>query len=113
LWTPKKGGSIYRQEVHMNGSKQRRAYTPEFKAEVVTLIYSSDKSIAQLCRELDVPETTVHKWVHQAEVDAGERVGLTTSERDELTQLRRKVRTLEEEHVILKKALAFFARETR
>jgi len=97
----------------MDGSKQRRAYTPEFKAEVVTLIHSSDKSIAQLCRDLDLAETTVHKWVHQAKVDAGERMGLPTSERDELTRLRRKVCTLEEEHVILKKALAFFARETR
>jgi transposase-like protein len=112
LWTPKKGGSIYRQEVHMNGSKQRRAYTPEFKAEVVTLIGSSDKSVAQLCRELDVPETTVHKWLDHARVDAGERVVLTTSEHDELIRLRRKVCTLEEQQLILKKALAFFARET-
>jgi transposase len=58
-------------------------------------------------------ETAVRRWVGQAEVDSGRKPGLTTSEREELGQLRREVRILGEERDILKRAMAFFARETR
>ncbi len=92
---------------------QRRSFTPEFKAEVVSLCRSGNKSIAQICRELDLGETAVRRWVTQAEVDDGKREGLTTSEQEELTQLRKEVRTLRDERDFLKRAAAFFARETR
>ena len=63
---------------------------------------------------MDLTETAVRAWVRQAERDEGVRAdGLTTNERDELTALRRENRTLREERDILKRATAFFARETR
>jgi transposase len=91
----------------------RRAFTPEFKAQVVELCRTSGKSVGQVCRDLDIGETGVRRWLAQAEVDIGRRAGLTTDERAELAQLRKENRILREERDILKRATAFFARETR
>jgi transposase len=65
-----------------------------------------------VCPDLDLTETAVRRWVAQAEIDAGRREGLTTAEREELTQLRKEVRVLRQERDILAKATAFFAKET-
>ena len=97
--------------VHM-GQRARRTFTAEFKAETVALIGSSGKSIGQVCRDLDLTETAVRRWVQQAEVDAGQRPGLTTAEREELARLRRENLVLRQEREILVKAAAFFAKET-
>ena len=97
--------------VHMV-PRARRTFTPEFKAETVELIRSSGKTIAQVCRDLDLTETAVRRWVQQAEVDAGKRPGLTAAEREELIRLRRDVLVLRQEREILVKAAAFFAKET-
>ena len=93
--------------------RQRRYFSPEFKAQTVELIRKSGKTIPEVCRDLDLSETAVRRWVAQAEIDDGRREGLTTSERDELVRLRRENRVLREEREILKKAAAFFAKETR
>jgi transposase len=95
------------------GSKSKRRFSAEFKAETVRLVEQSDQSIAELSRDLDVSETSIRKWVEQARVDAGEQTGLSTDERAELSRLRRENRTLRMEREILKKATAFFARESR
>ena len=79
--------------------KSRRQFTKEFKAETVALIRSSSKSVAQVCRDLDLSETVVRRWLAQAEIDEGCRDGVTTAEREELAKLRRKVRVLREEPV--------------
>jgi transposase len=95
--------------------RKRRAFSAEYKAEVVELIRKSGKSIGAVARELDLTETAVRAWVHQAEVDAGRGPtgSLTTAEREELAQLRKRVKTLEMEREILKKATAFFAKESK
>ncbi len=94
--------------------RKRRAFTDEFKTQTVRLIQESGKSIGEVARELDLTESAVRAWVRQARIDAG-RGGsgpLTTEEREELGRLRREVRTLRLERDILKKATAFFAKES-
>lgn len=96
------------------GKRKRRHFTPEYKAEVVRLAETSGKTAGQLARELDLTETAVRSWIKQAEVDAGKGPSgaLTTAERDELAALRREVKSLKMEREILKKATAFFAKES-
>jgi transposase len=93
--------------------RPRRSFSKEFKAEVVQLVRTSGKTIAAIAREMDLGETAVREWVRQADVDAGRREGLTTSEREELAALRKENRVLREERDILKRATVFFAKETR
>jgi transposase len=93
--------------------RRRRSFTPEFKAEIVEACSRGDRSIGQVARDFDLIETAVREWVRQADVDAGRRDGLTTTEREELSQLRRENRRLREDVEILKRATAFFAKETR
>ncbi len=87
-------------------------YPPEFKVEAVQLVQQRERSLAQIARDLGVCEQTVRNWVKQVEIDSGVRAGLTSEERDELRRLRRENRILKEERDILKKAAAFFARES-
>jgi transposase len=94
--------------------RQRRSFTSEFKAEIVELCRRGDRSLGQVARDFDLTETAVREWVKQAEVDRGERTdGLTTAERAELAALRRENRRLQQDVDILKRATAFFAKETR
>ncbi|WP_393059890.1 transposase [Streptomyces sp. LN549] len=93
--------------------RPRRSFTPVFKAEIVGLCRRGDRSVGQVARDFELTETAVRDWVKQAEVDAGERNGLTSSERGELAALRRENRRLREDVDVLKRATAFFAKETR
>ena len=96
----------------MMTARLRRSFTPEFKAHTVELVRTSGKSVGEVCRDLDLTETAVRRWVAQTDIDAGRREGLTTAEREELSRLRRENRVLREEREILRKAAAFFAKET-
>ncbi len=93
--------------------RRRRSFTPEFKAEVVELCRAGDRSIGQVARDMDLTETSVRKWLAQADIDAGLKDGLTSEEREEVARLRKENRVLREERDILKRATAFFAKETR
>ena len=80
-------------------------YTEEFKAEAVQLARSSpERSIRQLAYELGIADQTLRNWIKQAQIERGEREGLTPEEREELRRLRKENRILREEREILKKA---------
>jgi len=94
--------------------KKRRHFTPEYKAEVVRVVRTSGKKVGEVARDLGLTETSVRAWVRQAEIDEGKggSAALTSAEREELAALKREVKTLRLEREILKKAAAFFAKET-
>ena len=93
--------------------RPRRSFTPEFKADIVERCRTGDRTIGQVAKDFDLTETAVRSWVNQSETDAGERPGLTTEEKEELTRLRRENRSLKEDVEVLKRATVFFAKETR
>ena len=95
--------------------RRRRSFTAEFKAEIVDLCQRGDRSVGQVAKDFDLTETAVREWVKQAERDTGARQdgGLTSTERQELAELRRENRRLREDVDILKRATAFFAKRTR
>ena len=94
--------------------RRRRRFTAEFKAGAVRLVLEEGRSISEVARELDLVPSALGNWVRDAKVEAGQGpVGaVTASEREELARLRRENRHLRMERDILKKAAAFFAKES-
>jgi transposase len=103
-----------RQELSM-ARRKRRAFTPEYKAEAVRLVQAGDRTIQEVAKALDLTETALRSWTKLAAIEAGKGPpgALTTAEREELVRLRRDNKRLEMEREILKKAAAFFARESK
>jgi len=92
--------------------KKRPVYPPEYRYRLIELVRSG-RSIESLSREFEPSAATIRAWVKQADLDEGRRQdGLTTVEREELGRLRREIRELKLEREILKKAAAWFARES-
>jgi transposase len=92
--------------------KTRPAYPAEFRRRIIELARSG-RSVESLARQFEPTATTIRNWIRQSDLDEGRRTdGLTTEEREELVRLRRENRNLREEREILKKAAAWFARET-
>ena len=92
--------------------KSRPPYAPEFRRQLVELVRAG-RTPEELSREFEPTAQSIRNWAEQADLDEGLRSdGLTTAERDELRRLRRENRQLREEREILKKAAAWFARET-
>lgn len=97
------------------GRRSRRSFTDEFRAGAVRLVIDQGKTVGQVARELDLTESALRNWVERARADrgTGKPGALTTAEREELFRLRKENRVLAEEREILKKAAAFFARQSR
>ena len=92
------------------GRARRNRYSAEFKAEAVRLVRSSTDPLAKVARDLGVIPETLRLWVEAARPSSA--VPLTDDERGELKRLRREVRELRMERDILKKATAFFAKQS-
>jgi len=90
----------------------RRPYPPEFRDEAVRLSLQRGDRWKDVADELGVSAETLRLWRKQAAVDAGAAEGLSSSELEELRRLRQQMRMLAKERDILKKAVAFFVRET-
>jgi len=95
--------------------RARRKFTAEYKAEVVRLVLDGGKTIGQVARDFGLTEAAVRQWVKRGGVDAGGggAGALTPAERAELVALRREARQLRMEREILKKAAAFFVKESQ
>ena len=93
-------------------ARTRPPYAPEFRQQLIELVRSG-RTAEELSREYEPTAQTIHNWVKQADVDAGIRGdGLTTEDRSELRRLKRENKQLRMEREILKKAAAWFARES-
>lgn len=94
----------------MGHPRKHRRFSPEFKAEAVRLVRETEEPITKLARELNVSAKSLREWVEAARPAA--RDPLTEDERSELVRLRRDLKRVEQERDILKKATAFFARQS-
>lgn len=92
--------------------RTNKSYTPEFREQAVRLLTESGRSAPEVAKQLGISDQSLRNWAKQSSIDAGVAPGLTSAERDELRELRKKTRDPTEENEFLKKAAAFFAAET-
>lgn len=94
--------------------RKRRSFSEEQKADAVRLVRVSGESISKIARELGLTENSLRNWVRQADIDEGKGPAgaWTTEEKAEMRKLRKELRRVTMERDFLKKAAAFFARET-
>ena len=92
--------------------RTRRKFSDEFKRDAVEIVRSSDRSIAEVARELGIYDSSLGNWVRQDQIDRGEREGLSSDERARLSELERENARLRMERELLKRAVAFWVRES-
>ena len=92
--------------------KRRGRYPKEFRRDAASLVIDQHRTISDVARELGLVEQTLGNWVRQERIDRGEREGTTTEIREENARLRREVKRLTIERDLLKKAMAFWVRES-
>ena len=93
-------------------ARARRSFTDEFKRDAVALVLDDGNQIVDVAVRLGVGDGTLGSWVRQARIDRGQRAGVTTSERAELAELRRENARLRMERDLLKRATAFWVKES-
>jgi transposase len=89
-----------------------KKFPSDFKRDVVMVARRGDLTIVEVAADFDISPESVRRWMRQADIDDGIRDGLTTAEQAEVVQLRRDKRRLEMENEILRRAAAYFARDT-
>lgn len=96
--------------VFMEGSPHARLYPAEFCARAIALVRDG-RQVKQTARDLGIHEDTVHTWLRQDDIDHGRRTGRTSQESAELRAARSRVRQLEQEIAILRRAATWLAEE--
>ena len=89
-----------------------KAFPLEFRRDVVSVARKGDSSVAQVAKDFGISEACLHRWLKAADIEDGIRPGLTVADNVELRELKKRNRTLEQENEILRRAAAFFARES-
>ena len=92
-------------------ARRRGRYPKEFRRDAAALVIDQKRTVADVARELGVVDQTLGNWVRQERIDRGEREGLSTEEREELTRLKREVKRLTMERDLLKRSVAFWVKE--
>ena len=100
------------EEHRQSPQRTRRGFTKEFKRDAVELVHSTGRPIAEIARELGIYDSTLGNWVQQAEIDRGEREGLTSDKRGQLRELQAENARLRMERDLLKRTVAFWVKET-
>jgi transposase len=90
---------------------RRGRYPRQFRKDAAALVIDQHRTVADVARELGVVEQTLGKWVRQERIDRGEREGTTTEMREENARLRQEVKRLTMERDLLKRSVAFWAKE--
>ena len=101
--------SVMEQQQEPRG---RRSFTDEFKRDAVAMVIDDDRTIVDVADSLGIGDGTLGNWVRQARVDAGDKAGVTTEEKAELAELRRENARLRMERDLLKRATAFWVKES-
>ncbi len=93
--------------------RKRRSFTKEQKVDAVRLVRTSRESIPTIAKNLGLTETSLRRWVKQADIDEGKgsEGDLTTAEKAEIRRLKKELRQVTMERDFLKKAAAYFAKE--
>ena len=88
-----------------------KAFPPEFRRDVVAVARKGEAPIAQIAKDFGISESCLHRWLGLADIEDGVRPGATTSESAELREAKKRVRLLEQEVEILRRAAAYFAKD--
>ncbi len=88
-----------------------RPYPQEFRDDVVAVARRHEAPLSQIAKDFGISDATLHNWLKRADVEDGVRPGVTTAEAAENRELRKRLRLVEQENEILRRAAAFFARE--
>ena len=89
-----------------------KAFPAEFRRDVVAVARKGEAPISQIAKDFGISESCLHRWLQLADIEEGVRPGVTAAESAELREAKKRVRLLEQENEILRRAAAFFARES-
>jgi transposase-like protein len=88
-------------------------YPAEFRADVVRVARKREATFAQIAKDFGISEATLHAWIKKADVEDGVRPGLKDADAAEMRELKKRIRVIEQENEILRRAAAYFAKELR
>jgi transposase len=88
-------------------------YPAEFRADVVRVARKREATYAQIAKDFGISEATLHAWIKKADIEDGVRPGLKEADATEMRELKKRIKVIEQENEILRRAAAYFAKELR